>query len=79
VFDAPRMSPQQVLQRFPVMGAGVVQEGNHWPLQMQQQVAEKLTDFLLSDVLEAKLVEEAQALPFRADGDARDPEILSRR
>ena len=73
MFDAQaRVSPQQVLQRFPMMGAGVVQQGNHWPIQMSQQMAEKLTDFLLSDVLEVKLVEEAQPLPFRADGDARD-------
>ena len=35
-------------------------------------MAEELTDFLLPDVLEVKLVEKAQPLPFRADGDARD-------
>ena len=73
VFDAQaRVSPQQVFERFPMVGAGVVQQGNHWPLQVLQQVAEKRTDFLLPDVLEVELVEEAQPLPFRADGDTRD-------
>ena len=55
-----------------MMGARVVQQGNHRPFQMAQQMAEKLTDFFLSDVLEVKLVEEAQPLPFRADRDSRD-------
>jgi len=70
VFDPqPRVLPQQVSQGFPVMGSGVVQQGNHWPSQMPQQVAEKRTDFLLPDVLEVKLVEEAQPLALRADRD----------
>ena len=35
VFDAQaRVLPQQVLQRFPMVSAGVVQQGNHWPAQM---------------------------------------------
>jgi len=34
------------------MGAGVVQQSNHWSIQMAQQVTEELTDFLLADVLE---------------------------
>ena len=51
-----RVLPQQFLQRFPMVGTRVVQQGKHWPFQMAQQMAEKLTDFFLSDVLEVKLV-----------------------
>ena len=57
VFDMQaRVLPQQFLQRFPMVGTRVVQQSNHWPFQMAQQMAEKLTDFFLSDVLEVKLV-----------------------
>ena len=73
VFDAETgVLPQQFLQRFPVMGAGVVQQGDHRPLQMAQQVTEEHADFLLADVLVVQLVEQAQTLSFRADRDPRD-------
>jgi hypothetical protein len=73
VFDTQTwVLPQQISQGCSMVGAGVIQQGNHWPFQMPQQMAEKLTNFLLSDVLEVKLVEEAQLLPFRADRDSRD-------
>jgi len=73
VFDPQtRVFPQQVIERFPVMRARVVQQNNHWPPQMPQQVAEKLANLLLPDVLEVKLIEKTQALPLRADRDSRD-------
>ena len=73
MFDTQtRVLPEQYLQRFPMVGARVVQQGNHWSLQMSQKMTEKLTDFLLADVLEVKLVEEAQTVLFRADRDSRD-------
>src|ERR1035438_4973031 len=55
-----------------MIGSRVVQQSNHWSFQMAQQMAEKFTHFLFSDVLEVKLVEEPQPLPFRADRDSRN-------
>ncbi len=39
---------------------------------MPQQMTQELADFQLSDILEPKLVAEAQAMASGADGDPRD-------
>ena len=39
MFDTQtRVLPEQYLQRFPMVGARVVQQGNHWSLQMSQKM-----------------------------------------
>ena len=65
-----RRLPQQALERFAVMSAGVVQQGNHGPPRMPQPVAEELADFLLPETPEVKLIEKPRTLPFRADRDS---------
>lgn len=67
-----RMLAQQLIQGFPFMGLGVVQEYHHRAPQVSEQMAEEDADLLLPDVPEPKLVVEAEVLSFRTDGDSRD-------
>jgi len=63
-----RMLALELVQGLPLVGARVVQERNHRPPQMAQELAH----LLLPDILEPELVVEAQVVPFRAEGDSRD-------
>ncbi len=62
----------ELRQRFSVVSLRVVQDRDHWAAQVPQQIAEKDTHLVVSNVVEVKLVEKAQALALRADGDSRD-------
>jgi hypothetical protein len=66
------MSAEQEVQRFAFMGGGVVQKHNHRAAQVSEQMLEENTYLLLPDVVEPKLVIEAEVLSLGTDGDARD-------
>lgn len=59
-------------QRFSMVRGRVIEDGDHRTAQVPQQVAEEDAHLLVPDVVEVKLVEEAQVLTLRADGDSRD-------
>jgi len=69
----------KVLQRFSLMGGRMIQQHDHRAAQMPQQLAEKDANFLLPDVIEVKLIVQAQALSLRTyrnpgnDGDLVPP------
>jgi len=63
-------------QRFSVVCLRVVQDRDHGAAQVAQEIAEKEADLLVSDVVEVKLVEQAQALALRADRNSRDDRDL---
>ena len=62
----------ELRQRFSVVSLRVVQDRDHWAAQVSQQIAEKDVHLVVPNVVEVKLVEKAQALALRADGDSRD-------
>jgi len=62
----------ELRQRFSVVSLRVVQDRDYWAAQVSQQIAEKDAHLLVPNVVEVKLVEKAQALALRADGDSRD-------
>ncbi len=72
----PRMSPPQLTQRISLVGCRVVQQHDHVPGQVPQERAQEPTDLDLPDVGQVQVVEEAQALATRADGDAGDDRDL---
>jgi hypothetical protein len=57
---------------FSFVNARVVPDDEDVPAKMAQQVPEKLTDFVVSDVLRVAPEVQADALPPRSDGDARN-------
>jgi hypothetical protein len=72
------MATQKLSQGVPLMGGRVIQEDNHRAAQMAQQLAEKGANFLLSDIVEVKLIVQAQALSSRTDGDSgNDRDLVS--
>ena len=62
-----RMLLQKLAQRLTAMGCGIVQQGDHWPPQMAQQLAEKYAYLLLPNVVVVQLIVETQSLLFRTD------------
>jgi len=73
VFDMEAgMLALEFCQRFSMVRGRVVEDGDHRTAQVPQQVAEEDAHLLVPDVVEVKLVEEAQVLTLRADGDSRD-------
>jgi hypothetical protein len=64
------MASQKFSQGVPLMGGRVIQEDNHRAAQMPQQLAEKHANFLLPDIVEVKLIVQAQALSSGTDGDS---------
>ena len=71
MFDAEtRVSSEEFLEGFPLMGRGVIQENDEGATQLPQQLAQKQTDFLLRDVVVEEQVVEAQVLSLGAQGDA---------
>lgn len=69
------MSPEEALQRFPLVSAGVVQQNNDRSPEMPQQLTQEPADLLLPDVVKKEEIVEAQVVPPRAhrnsgnDGD----------
>ena len=61
------VSSTQSLERFPLMGGGVVQENDDRATQIPQQLTQEHTNFLLSDVLKKQEIVEAQVAPFGTD------------
>jgi len=66
------MPTLELRQRFSTVSLRVVQDRDHWAAQVPQQIAEKDAHLVVPNVVEVKLVEKAQALALRADGDSRD-------
>jgi hypothetical protein len=72
------MASQKFSQGLPLMGGRVIQEDNHRAAQMAQQFAEKGANFLQSDIVEIKLIVQAQALSSGTDGDSgNDRDLVS--
>jgi hypothetical protein len=72
------MALQKFAQRVPLVGGRVVQEDNYRAAQMAQQLAEKHANFLLPDIVEVKLVVQAQALSSGTYGDSgNDRDLVS--
>ena len=67
-----RMLSQQFVERFTLVGAGVVEEHNHRAAQMPKQMSEEHAHLLLPDIAEPEMVVKAEVLSFRTDGDSRD-------
>ena len=63
---------QQFVERFTLVGAGVVEEHNHRAAQMPKQMSEEHAHLLLPDIAEPEMVVKAEVLSFRTDGDSRD-------
>ena len=70
------MAALEFRQRFPMVSLRIVQDRDHWTAQVPQEIAEEHAYLVLSDVVEVKLIEKAQALALRADGNARDDRDL---
>lgn len=72
------MASQKFSQGLPLMGGRVIQEDNHRAAEMAQQLAEKHADFLLPDIVEVKLIVQAQALSSGTYGDSgNDRDLVS--
>ena len=67
-----RVVVEQLIERLALMGGGVVQKHDHRAAQVPKQVAEEDAYLLLPNVVEPKLVIEAEMLSLGADGDCRD-------
>jgi hypothetical protein len=74
----PGMSSQKLSQGPPLMGGRIIQEDDHCASQMAQQLAEKHANFLLPDIVEVKLIVQAQALSSGTYGDSgNDRDLVS--
>lgn len=77
VFDTQAaVAPEERPERLSLVSAGVVQQDDARPAQVAQQLAEKGADFQLTDVFQAKMIVESEALASGADGDCRDDRDL---
>jgi len=70
------MFVQKLLQGQSLMGGRIVEQDDHRAAQMAQQLAEKHAYFLLPDVVEVKLIVQAQALSSGTHGDSRNDRDL---
>ena len=59
-------------QRISMVSLRIVWDCDHWTAQVPRLIAEEHAHLLLPNIIEVKLVEKAQALALRADGDSRD-------
>jgi hypothetical protein len=72
------MASQKFSQGLPLMSGRVIQEDDHRAAQMAQQLAEEHADFLLPDIVEVKLIVQAQALSSGTYGDSgNDRDLVS--
>jgi hypothetical protein len=53
------MSSQKLLQGPPLVGGRIIQQDDDRTVQMAQQLPEKQANFLLSDIVEVKLIVQA--------------------
>ena len=73
------MSARELARRLPLVGAGVVQQRDDRAPRVPRQMAREGAYLQLPDIVEPKLVVEAQTVAFGADRDREITEILSRR
>lgn len=66
------MPTLQLRQRFSVVSLRVIQDRDDGAAQVTQQIAKEHANLIGPNVVEVKLVEEAQVLALGADGDSRD-------
>ena len=66
------MPTLELRQRFSLVSLRVIQDRDHGAAQMPQQIAKKHANLILPNVVEIKLVEEAQVLALGTDRDSRD-------
>jgi hypothetical protein len=67
-----RVSAEKPGQRWAVVGGGVVEQNDDRAAKVAEELAEKSTDFFLSDIVEKEQIVEAQVLSLGADRDSRD-------
>src|SRR6516164_88671 len=67
-----RVFAEELIQRCAFMGWGIVQKHDHPTAQVSQQMTEEDAHLLLPDVVEPKLVIEAEVLSPGTDRDSRD-------
>jgi len=65
-----RVLPEQIVERFPVVSGGIIQQNHHRAAQMPQQFTEKSADLLLPDVVKVEQIVEAQSLSPGAQGNS---------
>ena len=61
---------QELLEGLSLVGGRIVQKNDHRAPQVAQQLAEKPANLFLSDIVEVKLIVQAQALSSGAYGDS---------
>lgn len=66
------MPPKQVLEWFPLVRGGIVQQHNERSPEMPQQLTQEATDFLLPNVVKKEEIVEAQVMPPRAHRNSRN-------
>jgi len=67
-----------LLKGLPLVGGRIIQEDDHRAPQMAQQLAEKHANLLLPDIVEVKLIVQAQSLSLGAYGDSgNDRDLIS--
>ncbi len=66
------MLSQKLLEGFSLVGGRIVQNHDHLTPQVAQQLAKKHAHFFLPDIVEVKLVVQAEALSSRTYGDSRN-------
>jgi len=75
------VSAEQVVERFPVVSGGIIQQNRHRAAQMPQQLTQKPADLLLPDVVKVEQIVEPQVVPLGAqrnsgnDGDLVPPPL----
>ena len=65
-----RVLPEQIVERFPVVSGGIIQQNHYRAAQMPQQFTEKPSDLLLPDVVKVEQIVEAQSLSPGAQGNS---------
>lgn len=76
-----RVLAQKVVERFPLVSGGIIQQRDDGTPQMPQQLTEKPTDLLLPDVVQVEQIVKAQSLSPGAqrnsgnDGDLVPPPL----
>lgn len=70
MFDVePWVSSEEPLEGFPLMGGGVIQENDEGAAELPQQLAQKHTNFFLSEVVIEEEVVKAQMMSPEAERD----------
>src|SRR5260370_2300356 len=69
---------EKLLQGLSLVGGRIIQKDDHRAPQMAQQPAEKRANLLLPDIVEVKVIVQAQSLSFGAYRDSgNDRDIIS--